>query len=95
MVTLKNKRRQMASYNLDAPFFTKNANETPLGQPCAITFLALEKKAELNDAVLSCTEVASALARGDLIVLAQTKPAPKVESKPLEEPLKGGRKPKS
>ena len=87
-VTLKNKRRQMAAFNLDAPFFVKNNNETPYGQPCALTFLALEKKEGLEDAVLSCTEIASALKRGDLIQIpAKGVPAPKIE-KPVEEPKK-------
>lgn len=61
MVVLKNKTRQPQVFNLDAPFFIKNANETPFGQPCSLTFLALEKR-EVEDAVLACEEIKAAIA---------------------------------
>ncbi len=80
MVILKNKTRQMKVYNLDAPFFVRNQNETKWGQPCAVTFLALEEK-ELHDAVLACAEIEEAMRKGDLRLLSQT-----VEKK--EEPPK-------
>lgn len=89
MITLKNKKRQPQVFNLDAPFFVKNHNETPFGQPCALTLLALEAK-ECDEAVLSCTEVKSAIDRGDVKVLPKTAtPAVKPES---EKPAKRGAK---
>ena len=78
MAVLKNKRRQMLVFNLEAPFFTKNRNETPWGKPCALTFLALEKK-EVHDAALSCSEVKAAIARGDLRLLKSVKEEPSKE----------------
>jgi hypothetical protein len=78
-VTLKNKRRRMLVFNLDAPFFVKNRNETGFGQPCTLTMLALERKEGVHDAVLACEEVKAALLKGDLRVLGQTK-EPEVET---------------
>lgn len=65
-VTLKNKRRRLATFNLEAAFFKKRTTETRYGQPEAITFLPLEAKAGLPDAILGCEEIKSAIARGDL-----------------------------
>jgi len=79
MITLKNKRRRMLVFNLDAPHFIKTRNETRYGKPCAMTFLALEKKTDVNEAVLSCAEVKVAIAKGDLRVLPQAKPELKPE----------------
>ena len=72
MVTLKNKRRRMLVFNLEAPFFLRNKNETEWGQPCSISFLSLEER-EVHDAVLSCSEVKTAIAKGDLRVLKPSK----------------------
>jgi len=72
MAILKNKRRRLQTFNLDAPFFVKNRNETLWGKPCSMTLLALEQK-EVHDAVLSCTEVKTALAKGDLRELKPSK----------------------
>lgn len=72
MAILKNKRRRIRVFNLDAPFFVKNRNETLWGKPCSLTLLALEQK-EVHDAVLSCTEVKAALAKGDVRELKPSK----------------------
>lgn len=91
MITLKNKKRQPAVFNLDAPFFVRNNNETPFGKPCTLTLLALEAK-ECDEAVLSCTEVKVAIDRGDVKVLPKTAtPAAKPEEK-SEKPAKRGSK---
>jgi hypothetical protein len=79
MVTLKNKRRRMLVFNLDAPFFVKNRNETPYGQSCVLTFLALEKKEGIHDAVLGCSEIQVAVQNGDLRIMKQTKDEPTQE----------------
>ena len=93
-VTLKNKRRRMATFNLEAPFFKKRMDVTRLGQPEAITFLPLEKKSDLPDAILACAEISSSLKRGDLRNL--TPPAaPAKEAKPEAAQPAAAAKPKS
>ena len=80
-VTLKNKERRMKAYNLEAPYFVSHRNETKFGKPCAITFLSLEKKEGLPDAILSCAEIAADVQKGKLRVLKQTRPP----ESPVEE----------
>lgn len=65
MPLLKNKTRQPLVFNLDTTFHVGNRNETPVGKPCTLSFLALEKK-EVDDAVLSCGVVKAALQNGTL-----------------------------
>ena len=89
MVTLKNKRRQMLVFNLDAPFFVKNRNETEWGKPCSTSFLALEEK-EVHDAVLSCSEVKAAIAKGDLRVLKTAKEQPSEKKETSAAPSEEG-----
>jgi hypothetical protein len=84
-VTLKNKKRQTRTFNLEAPFFVKRPDQTPYGKAESVTFLALEKKEGLPDAILSCAEVDAALKSGDLRLLSQTNPAPTPEPEPEPE----------
>lgn len=74
MSVLKNKTRHPQVFNLDAPFFVGNRNETAAGKPCSISFLALEKK-EVDDAVVSCDSVKTALSKGILRDLTPKKKA--------------------
>lgn len=78
MKVLKNKLRQMRSFNLDSRFHSARTANTPPGRPEAITFLALERKG-VEDAVLGCTEIKAALKAG---TLRDVTPEPKAETKP-------------
>jgi len=73
MAILKNKLRQMRTFNLEAPYFVKRAGVTPYGKPETLTMLALEKK-EVDDAVLACAEIKSAIRAGTLRVIEAPKP---------------------
>ena len=75
---LKNKTRQPQVFNLDAPFFVKNNNETLYGKPVSLGFLSLEKK-EVPEEVMACTCIKDALKRGTLRDV--TPPAVKPEVK--------------
>jgi len=93
MKTLKNKTRQPQVFNLDSPFHVGNANDTPFGKPCVISFLALERK-EVDDSVVSCDSVKSALSKD--ILRDVTRPvkaaAKRVVVEKQKEVEKGGKK---
>lgn len=74
-VILKNKLRQMRTFNLEAPFFVKRSTVTPYGKPETLTLLALEKK-EVEEAVLACAEIKSARNAGTLRVIEVQTPNP-------------------
>jgi len=82
MITLKNKQRRMRTFNLDAPFFVKRHGETLYGRPETLTLLALERRENVPDAVLSCTEIKAARDAGTLRVYASPEPTsqPKPEA---------------
>lgn len=84
MAILKNKTRQPQVFNLDAPFFVKNANETPYGRSCSLTLMALEKR-EVHDAVLACEEIKCALAKNPPVLrLLKAPEMPTVIPKPAK-----------
>lgn len=75
MVTLKNKQRRMRAFNLDSPFFVKRHGETLYGRPEALTLLSLERRENLPDAVLACTEIKAALDSDTLRAYPSPEPA--------------------
>lgn len=81
MVTLKNKQRRMRTFNLDAPFFVKRRDVTRIGKPETLTLLSLERREDLPDAILSCTEIKAARDAGTLRVCKPREPS----SKPASE----------
>lgn len=85
MITLKNKLRRMRAFNLDAPFFVKRHGETLYGRPETLTLLALERRVDLPDALLACTEIKTAIGQGNLRVYKQAEPAPAPEPETVEE----------
>jgi hypothetical protein len=85
-VVLKNKRRRMLPFNLEAPFFVKRTDVTRLGQPEVITFMPLEKKEDLPDAILGCAEIHSAIEKGVLRNMTPPPAAPKEEKPKAAQP---------
>lgn len=61
-IKLQNKTREMLVFNLEHADFVEQEGENGVGKPESLTFLPRETK-EVDETVLECAEVASALRR--------------------------------